>query len=171
MRLASVRGAAWRQSPGVMLCWMDRSLADFRRAAAEAARSLKQEPEVVFRRAKSSFEINHMDKGKEASWVRKEIHRSLPVCKCRETEEGLREGLKRLMVLTKERWPSNEKGLACLEPENSSDVAEMILKACLLRKDPEVSPLFRRFEPPSPFLSRSEGRRYIVIQNRSGKMS
>ena len=145
------------------------------RAAAEAARSFKQEPEVVFRQAKKFLsKLNHMDKGKEASWVRKEIQsitsRFASVVR---TEEGLREGLKRLMVLTKGEVAIDEKGLAfALETENFLDVAEMILKACLLRKESRGPHLFfRRFEAPRPLPSQDpKGRRYIVIQNRSGKM-
>jgi len=145
------------------------------RAAAEAARSLKQEPEVVFRRAKKFLSrLNHMDKGKEASWVRKEIQsitsRFASVVR---TEEGLREGLKRLKVLKKEKVAIDDKGVAfALETKNLLDVAEMILKACLLRKESRGPHLFfGRFEAPRPLPSQDpKGRRYIVIQNRSGKM-
>ena len=145
------------------------------RAAAEAARSLKQEPEVVFRQAKKFLsKLNHMDKGKEASWVRKEIQsitsRFASVVR---TEEGLREGLKRLKVLKKEGVAIDDKGLAfALETGNLLDVAEMILKACLLRKESRGPHLFfRRFEDPHPLPSQDrKGKRYIVIQNRSGKM-
>jgi len=145
------------------------------RAAAEVAMNLKQEPEVVFRRAKKFLsKLNHMDKGKEASWVRKEIQsitsRFASVVR---TEEGLREGLKRLTVLKKGEVAIDEKGLAfALETENLLDVAEMILKACLLRKESRGPHLFfRSFEAPHPLPSQDpKGRRYIVIQNRSGKM-
>jgi len=145
------------------------------RAAAEAARSLKQEPEVVFRRVKQFHsKLNHMDKGMEASWVRKEIQsiasRFASVVR---TEEGLREGLKRLKVLKKEGLAIDETGLAfALETKNLLDVAEMILKACLLRKESRGPHLFFGcFEDPRPFPSQDpKGRRYIVIQNRSGKM-
>jgi len=145
------------------------------RAAVEAARSLKQEPEVVFRRAKKFLSrLNHMDKGKEASWVRKEIQsitsRFASVVR---TEEGLREGLKRLKVLKKEKVAIDDKGVAfALETKNLLDVAEMILKACLLRKESRGPHLFfGRFEAPRPLPSQDpKGRRYIVIQNRSAKM-
>jgi len=145
------------------------------RQAAETAKNLKLEPEAVFRRAKKFLSrLNHMDKGKEASWVRKEIQsitsRSASVVR---TEEGLREGLKRLTVLKREGVAIDGKGLAfALETENLLDAAEMILKACLLRKESRGPHLFfRRFEAPHPLPSRDpKGRRYIVIQNRSGKM-
>jgi succinate dehydrogenase / fumarate reductase flavoprotein subunit len=145
------------------------------RAAAEGARSLRQEPEMVFRWAKKFLSrLNHMDKGKEASWVRKEIQsitsRFASVVR---TEEGLREGLKRLAALKKERVAVDDKGLAfALETENLLPVAEMILKACLFRRESRGPHLFfRRFEDPSPLPSQDpKGRRYIVIQNQSGKM-
>jgi succinate dehydrogenase / fumarate reductase flavoprotein subunit len=137
--------------------------------------NLKQEPEVVFRRAQKYLSrLNHMDRGKAASWVRKEIHsitsRFASVVR---TEEGLREGLKGLMALKKEGVAIDERGLAfALETENLLDVAEMILKACLLRKESRGPHLFfRHFEDLSPLPSQDpKGRRYIVIHNRSGKM-
>jgi succinate dehydrogenase / fumarate reductase flavoprotein subunit len=145
------------------------------REAAEAAMNLKQEPEVVFRQVKKFLsKLSHMDKGKEASWVRKEIQsitsRFASVVR---TEEGLREGLKRLKMLMKEGVAIDEKGLAfALEAENLLDVAEMILKACLLRKESRGPHLFfRRFEDLHPLPCQDpKGRRYIVIQNQSGKM-
>jgi succinate dehydrogenase / fumarate reductase flavoprotein subunit len=77
------------------------------------------------------------------------------------------------MVLTKGEVAIDEKGLAfALETENLLDVAEMILKACLFRKESRGPHLFfRRFEAPHPLPSQDpKGRNYIVIQNRSGKM-
>jgi succinate dehydrogenase / fumarate reductase flavoprotein subunit len=138
--------------------------------------NLKQEPEVIFRRVKKFLsKLNHLDKGKEASWVRKEIQsitsRFASVVR---TEEGLKEGLKRLTVLKKEGVAIDGKGLVfALETENLLDVAEMILKACLLRKESRGPHLFfRRFEDLHPLPSQDpKGRRYIVIQNRSGKMA
>jgi succinate dehydrogenase / fumarate reductase flavoprotein subunit len=146
------------------------------RAAAEAAMNLQQEREVVLRRAKKFLlRLNHMDKGKEASWVRKELQsitsRFASVVR---TEEGLREGLKGLVALKKEGVAIDERGLAfALETENLLDVAEMILKTCLLRKESRGPHLFfRRFEDLHPLPSQNpRGRRYIVIQNRSGKMA
>jgi succinate dehydrogenase / fumarate reductase flavoprotein subunit len=145
------------------------------REAAEAAMNLKQKPEVTFPRVKKFLsKLNYRDKGREASWVRKEIQsitsRFTSVVR---TEEGLREGLKRLKVLKKEGVAIDEKGVAfVLETENLFDVAEMILKACLLRKESRGPHLFfRRFEDPHPLSSQDrKGKRYIVIQNRSGKM-
>jgi succinate dehydrogenase / fumarate reductase flavoprotein subunit len=90
------------------------------------------------------------------------------------TEEGLKEGLKRLKGLKKEGVAIDEKGVVfALETENLLDVAEMILKACLLRKESRGPHLFfKRFEDLYPLPSQDpKGRRYIVIQNRSGKMA
>ncbi len=145
------------------------------REAAKAARNLKQEPEVVFREAKKFLsKLNHRDKGKEASWVRKEIQSiTSRFANVVRTEEGLREGLNRLKVLKKEGAAIDEKGVAfALETENLFDVAEMILKACLFRKESRGPHLFfRRFEDPHPLSSQDrKGKRYIIIQNRSGKM-
>jgi succinate dehydrogenase / fumarate reductase flavoprotein subunit len=145
------------------------------REAAEAAMNFKQEPGVISRRVKKfRSKLNRMDKGKKASWVRKEIQsitsRFASVVR---TEEGLREGLKRLKVLKKEGVAVDEKGVAfALETENLLDVAEIILKACLLRKESRGPHLFfRRFEDPHPLPSQDrKGKRYVVIQNRSGKM-
>jgi succinate dehydrogenase/fumarate reductase flavoprotein subunit len=145
------------------------------REAAEVARNFKQEPQVVFRQVKKFLlKLSQMDKGKEASWVRKEIQsmtsRFASVVR---TEEGLRKGLKRLKVLKKDGVAIDDKGVAfALETENLLDVAEMILKACLLRKESRGPHLFfRRFEDPHPLPSQDrKGKRYVVIQNRSGKM-
>jgi succinate dehydrogenase / fumarate reductase flavoprotein subunit len=145
-------------------------------SAAEMARGLKHEPEAVSQRVKKFLSrIKRMDKGQEASWVRKEIQsitsRSVSVVR---TEKGLTEGLKRLAALKKEGVVIDDKGLAfALETENLLDVAEMILKACLLRKESRGPHLFfRRFENLHPLPSQDpKGRRYSVIQNRSGKMA
>jgi succinate dehydrogenase/fumarate reductase flavoprotein subunit len=145
------------------------------RAAAEVAKSLKREPGVVLRRAKKFLsKLNRMDKGKAASSVRKEIKSiTFRFASVVRTEEGLKEGLKRLAALKKEGVAVDDKGLAfALETKNLLDVAEMILKACLLRKESRGPHLFfRRFEDLHPLPSQDpKGRRYIVIRNRSGKM-
>ena len=145
------------------------------REAAELALKLEQKPEAILPRIKKFFsKLKHMDEGKEASWVRKEVQsitsRFASVVR---TEEGLREGLKRLKVLKKERVAIDNKGVVfALETENLIDVAEMALRACLLRKESRGPHLFfRRFEYLHPLPSQGrKGERYIVIQNRSGKM-
>ncbi len=143
--------------------------------AAETAMNFEPKPEAALPRVKKFLsKLSHMEKGKEASGVRKEIHsitsRFASVVR---TKEGLREGLKRLTVLKKEGVAIDERGVAfALETENLLDVAEMILKTCSLRKESRGPHLFfRRFEDAHPFPSQDpKGRRYIVIQNRSGKM-
>jgi succinate dehydrogenase / fumarate reductase flavoprotein subunit len=118
--------------------------------------------------------LKTLREGRKASEIRKEIQsitsRFASVVR---TEEGLREGLKRLKMLKKDRVPIDEKGVAfALETQNLLHVAEMILKACLLRKESKGPHLFfRRFEDPQPLPSQDRrGQRYIVIQNQSGKM-
>ncbi|HVP79535.1 MAG TPA: FAD-binding protein [Thermodesulfobacteriota bacterium] len=143
--------------------------------AAELALNIEQKPEATLARIKKFLsKLNHMDEGKEASYVRKEIQsitsRFASVVR---TEEGLREGLKRLKVLKKEGLAIDDKGVSfALETQNLLDVAEMVLRACLLRKESRGPHLFfRRFEDPHPIPSQGrKGERYIVIQNRSGKM-
>ncbi len=144
--------------------------------AAKLAMNVNQTPEVPFPRVKKFLsKLSHMDEGKEATRVRKEIQsiasRFASVVR---TEEGLREGLKRLKVLKKEEVAIDDKGMAfALETENLLDVVEMVLKACLLRKESRGPHLFfSRFEDPHPLPSQDrKGKRYIVIQNRSGKMA
>jgi succinate dehydrogenase / fumarate reductase flavoprotein subunit len=59
-----------------------------------------------------------------------------------------------------------------LETENILDVAEMVLRACLTRKESRGPHLFfSRFEDPQPLpVKDPEGRRYVVIRNESGRM-
>ena len=143
--------------------------------AAELALKLEQKPEATLPRIRKLLsKLNHMDEGKEASWVRKEIQsitsRFASVVR---TEEGLREGLKRLKVLKKDGVAIDDKGMAfAMETENLLDVAEMVLRACLLRKESRGPHLFfRRFEDLHPLPSQGrKGERYIVIQNRLGKI-
>jgi succinate dehydrogenase / fumarate reductase flavoprotein subunit len=146
------------------------------REAAELALNVTQKPEATFPRVEKFLsKLNHMDEGKEASWVRKEIQsitsRFASVVR---TEEGLREGLKGLKGLKKDGVAIDGEGVAfALETENLLDVAEIILKACLLRKESRGPHLFfRRFEDPHPLPSQDrKGKRYIVIQTRKGKMA
>jgi len=89
------------------------------------------------------------------------------------TEEGLRKGLKELMGLKKERIVPDEKGLSfALETENIRDVAEMVLRACLIRKESRGPHLFfGRFDDPGPLpIQDPKWRRYIVLRNRIGRM-
>jgi succinate dehydrogenase / fumarate reductase flavoprotein subunit len=118
--------------------------------------------------------LKGMKKGKRAQEVRREIQ-SLTSANASvvRTEEGLKRGLKRLEALRKGEVSIDEKGLIfALETENLLDVAEMVLRACLARKESRGPHLFfNRFEDPHPLPSQDPiWRKYIVIQNQSGKM-
>jgi succinate dehydrogenase / fumarate reductase flavoprotein subunit len=89
------------------------------------------------------------------------------------TEEGLKEGLKILGRLKREGISPDEKGLIfALETTNLLDVAEMVFRACLLRKESRGPHLFfNHLEDPSPLPSQDPlWRKYIVIQNKSDRM-
>jgi succinate dehydrogenase / fumarate reductase flavoprotein subunit len=89
------------------------------------------------------------------------------------TEEGLKEGLKTIGRLRREGVALDEKGLVfALETKNILDAAEMVLRACLKRKESRGPHLFfSRFEDPHPApVKDPEWRKYVVIQNQSGKM-
>jgi len=77
------------------------------------------------------------------------------------------------MGLKKEEFARDEKGLAfALETESIADVAEMVLRACLMRKESRGPHLFfSQFDDPYPLpISDPKWRRYIVIQQQAGKM-
>jgi succinate dehydrogenase / fumarate reductase flavoprotein subunit len=89
------------------------------------------------------------------------------------TEDGLRKGLKMLGVLRREGVSIDEKGVVfAAETENIRDVAEMVLRACLFRKESRGPHLFfKHFDETYPLPSQDPTwRRYIVIQNHSDKM-
>jgi succinate dehydrogenase / fumarate reductase flavoprotein subunit len=90
------------------------------------------------------------------------------------TTEGIRKGLKSLGALRREGISIDERGLVfALETENLLDVAEMVLRACLVRKESRGPHLFfNHFEDHRPLPSQDpKWRKYIVIQNLSGKMA
>lgn len=118
--------------------------------------------------------LSRFNSGREASEVRREIqsitsrHASIV-----RTERGLKEGLRGIRSLRREGIRMDGKGVIfTLETENLLDVAEMILRACLTRKESRGPHLFfDRFEDPRPLPSCDpEWRKYIVIQNQSGRM-
>ncbi len=118
--------------------------------------------------------LRHSNRGRRASDVRKTIQSitSNDACIVR-TEKGLKEGLKDLLSIRKEGIRIDQAGpVYALETENLLDVAEMILRACLLRKESRGPHLFfDRFEDLHPRPSRDpEWRKYIVLRNESGKM-
>jgi succinate dehydrogenase / fumarate reductase flavoprotein subunit len=89
------------------------------------------------------------------------------------TEEGLKRGLRALEKLKKGEIIRDEKGLGfALETGNLLDVTEMILRACLMRKESRGPHLFfYHFDDPEPLPCQDPGwRKYIVIKNQEGKM-
>ncbi|RPJ06285.1 MAG: FAD-binding protein, partial [Deltaproteobacteria bacterium] len=145
------------------------------REAALEARAIGKRLEISSAQIKRYLtRLKDMEKGKKASEMRSEIqsvtsgHASVV-----RTEEGLKKGLKVLADLKKEKIVPDEKGLVfALETEHIREVAEMILRACLMRKESRGPHLFfGRFEDPYPLsLEDPKWRRYIVIQNQTGKM-
>jgi len=145
------------------------------REAALEAKSLKRREEVSSYRIKEYLaKLKRMDRGKRASEVRKEIQTiASQFASVVRTEEGLKEGLKILVTLKKDGVALDENGLTfALETENIMDVAEMILRSCLLRKESRGPHLFfTHFDDLSPLPLQDPGwRKYIVIQNERGKM-
>jgi succinate dehydrogenase/fumarate reductase flavoprotein subunit len=143
--------------------------------AAIEANSLKHREEVGAHRITAYLaEISTMNRGKRASEVRREIQSiTSQFSSVVRTEEGVKEGLKVLRRLKKGGIASDERGLTyALETRNLLDVAEMLSRACLSRKESRGPHLFfTHLEDPSPLPSQDPmWRKYVVIQNRSGKM-
>ena len=143
--------------------------------AALEAKSMGRRSVVSSNRIKQYLtELKRMNKGKKAQEVRKEIQSiTSQFASVVRTEEGLKEGLKILGGLKRGGICPDEKGLIfALETKNSLDVAEMVLRACLLRKESRGPHLFfNHLEDLSPVPSQDPlWKKYIVIQNRSGKM-
>lgn len=144
--------------------------------AALESKSFDHKLEVSSGRIKKYLhKLKGMKKGKRAQEVRGEIQ-SLTSTNASvvRTEEGLKRGLKHLEILRREEVAIDEKGLVfALETKNLLDVAEMILRSCLARKESRGTHLFfNRLKDPHPLPSRDpEWRKYILIQNQSGKMS
>ena len=118
--------------------------------------------------------LKNRDMGKKASAMRMDIQSiTSQYAGVVRTEEGLRKGLKELMGLKKEKVVPDEKGLVfALETENIRDVAEMVLRACLMRKESRGPHLFfGRFDDSGPLpIQDPKWRKYIVLQNRLGRM-
>jgi succinate dehydrogenase/fumarate reductase flavoprotein subunit len=145
------------------------------REASLETKSVKIREEVSPYRIKAYLsELMRMDQGRKASEVRREVHFiASQFASVMRTEEGLKEGLKMLKRLRREGICLDEKGLIfALETRNLLDVAEMVFRACLLRKESRGPHLFfNHLEDSSPFPSRDPGwKKYIVIQKRDGKM-
>jgi succinate dehydrogenase / fumarate reductase flavoprotein subunit len=145
------------------------------RQAAQEAKSLKQRLEVSSNQIKEYLaKLKRMEKGRKASEVRREVQGlTSQFASVVRTEEGLRKGLTMLEALRKEAVSIDEKGTVfAAETENIRDVAEMVLRACLFRKESRGPHLFfQHFDDTHPLPSRDPTwRKYVVIQNHSGRM-
>jgi succinate dehydrogenase / fumarate reductase flavoprotein subunit len=143
--------------------------------AAREAISLDRRVEISAGRIRQYIKrLEAIKKGRNASEVRKKIQsitsRFAGIVRA---EEGLKRGLKLLEKLRGERVALDDKGrLFVLETENIMDVAEMVLRACLGRKE-SIGPhlFFARLDDSRSLPSKDpRGRRYIVIENEKGKM-
>lgn len=145
------------------------------REAALESKSMNPGRKVSPARIKEYLtKLKRMGEGKKASAMRMDIQsvasRYAGVVR---TEEGLRKGLQELLGLKREKIVSDEKGLVfALETENIRDVAEMVLRACLMRKESRGPHLFfGHFDDPGPLpIQDPKWRKYIVLQNRIGRM-
>lgn len=143
--------------------------------AAMEVMHLEQKPKISSSRLDQFLsKLNRMKDGGKASQIRKSLQSitSLHASVVR-TPEGLRKGLKHLEALRREGLSIDEKGYVyALETENLLDVAEMVMRACLARKESRGPHLFfNRFDDLCPLPSQDPSwRKYIVIQNESGKM-
>ena len=145
------------------------------REAALEARSIGAQREINPGAVKRYLvKLKGMTEGAKASEIRGEIQSVTSVyAGVIRTEEGLKKGLRILRGLKKEKTALDEKGISfALETENLRDVAEMVLKACLMRKESRGPHLFfAHSDDLAPLLIEdSRWRRYIVMQNRKGKM-
>jgi len=145
------------------------------REAAAEAKSIEKRLEINSSQVmRYVAKLKNRGEGREASEMRRKIQSiTSQVASVVRTEEGLKKGLKELMDLKKEEIVRDEKGLIfALETENIRDVAEMVLRACLMRKESRGPHLFfGHFDDPQPLpVQDPKWRRYIVIENRMGKM-
>ncbi|OGP88989.1 MAG: hypothetical protein A2156_04915 [Deltaproteobacteria bacterium RBG_16_48_10] len=143
--------------------------------AALEARSIEERQEIRSSQIKKYLsKLISMNDGKQASEMRSEIQSiTSQYAGVVRTEEGLKKGLKALEGLKKEKITPDGKGLVfALETENLRDVAEMIIRACLMRKESRGPHLFfGHSDDPQPLpIQDSKWRKYIVIQNQMGKM-
>jgi succinate dehydrogenase / fumarate reductase flavoprotein subunit len=145
------------------------------REAALEARSIKTRKEVSPAQIKAYLaQMKRIPPENKAARVRRAVHSvASQFTSVVRTEEGLKEGLKVLGRLRRDGISLDEKGLIfALETRNLLDVAEMVFRASLFRKESRGPHLFfNQLEDPSPLPSRDlEWRKYIVIQNENGKM-
>jgi succinate dehydrogenase/fumarate reductase flavoprotein subunit len=143
--------------------------------AAVEAKSMKKRLEIDSSQVRRYLaKLKNRGEGREASEMRREIQSiTSQVAGVVRTEKGLKKGLKALLDLKKEEIARDSKGLIfALETENIRDVAEMVLRACLMRKESRGPHLFfGHFDDPQPLpVQDPKWRRYIVIENQRGKM-
>jgi succinate dehydrogenase/fumarate reductase flavoprotein subunit len=145
------------------------------RAAAEEAKFVKQAQNVSAYQIKRFLsKLKTMEKGRRASDARTEIQSiTSKFAGVVRTEEGLKEGIRDLGRLKKRGISTDENGLVyALETRNLLVVAEMVLRACLARKESRGPHLFfARFQDPHPVPVQDPAwRKYLVIQNQKGRM-
>jgi len=145
------------------------------REAALEAKSFNKKIEVSSSRIGEYLaKLKKMEQGKKASEARREAQSlTSQFASVVRTEEGLKKGLRILEGLRKEKIALDENGLVyALETDNILDVAEMVLKSCLFRKESRGPHLFfNHLEDPSPLPSQNPlWRKYIVIQNQKSKI-
>jgi succinate dehydrogenase / fumarate reductase flavoprotein subunit len=145
------------------------------REAALEAKSIKTRKEVSSSQIKSYLkQLKRTAPGEKAAEVRREVHSiASEFAGVVRTEEGLKEGLKILGRLKRGGISPDEKGLIfASETRNLLDVAEMVFRACLLRKESRGPHLFfNHFADASPRPSQDPlWRKYIVVQNHKGRM-
>jgi len=146
------------------------------REAALEAKSVRIRKGVAPSQIKSYLKrLKRTAPGMKAAEVRREVHSvATQFASVVRTEEGLKEGSKILGRLKREGISPDEKGLVfALETRNLLDVAEIIFRACLLRKESRGPHLFfSHLEDSSPLPSQDPlWRKYIIIREDSGKMN
>jgi succinate dehydrogenase/fumarate reductase flavoprotein subunit len=143
--------------------------------AAVEAKSMEKRLEIDSSQVRRYMaKLKNRGDGREASEMRMRIQSiTSQYAGVVRTEKGLKKGLKALLDLKKEKIARDANGLIfALETENIRDVAEMVLRACLMRKESRGPHLFfGHFDDPQPLpVQDPKWRRYIVIENRMGKM-
>lgn len=142
--------------------------------AALEAKSMKT-PKISSKQIERFLnDLEKLKNGGKASEIRREIQSlTSQFTSVVRTEEGLREGLKILRFLKRKGVGEDERGLIfALETKNLMEVAEMILRASLMRKESRGPHLFfERFEDLTPVSSKDpQWRKYIVIRKDDEKM-
>jgi succinate dehydrogenase/fumarate reductase flavoprotein subunit len=145
------------------------------REAAIEARAMERLPAVSTGRIRAYLkDLRRLRQGQPAGAVRQKIQALASRCGgVVRTEQALKAGMKEIQTLRKEGVALDGNGPAfTLETENLLDVAEMVLRACLARKESRGPHLF--FGDPKDLLPRPvqdpRWRKYLVISNEKGRM-